>query len=58
MQGGGVFVESLAVSFDAHNVSFARILMYTNGSLSSAAAGGININNNVTTLMQLRVGDV
>ncbi len=46
MQGGGVYVRTLAVSFDAHNVSFARISMYSNSTLSYVAGGGIVVDVN------------
>jgi hypothetical protein len=46
MQGGGVYVRALAVSFDVHNVSFARISMYSNGTLSYVAGGGIYVDGN------------
>ena len=55
MQGGGVYISTLAVSLEVNNVSFARISMYSNGVLASAGAGGINIFGNVTARMQARV---
>jgi hypothetical protein len=58
MQGGGVYVGTLAVSLDVNNVSFARISMYSSGNFSSAGAGGISVNGNVTTRMQVRADDV
>jgi hypothetical protein len=47
LQGGGLYVDTLKKSLEVRNVSFARISMFSNGTLSSAAAGGINVNTNV-----------
>ena len=51
-QGGGLYVDTLKKSLEVRNVSFARISMFSNGTLSSAAAGGINVNTNVTARLK------
>jgi hypothetical protein len=52
LQGGGLYVDTLKKSLEVRNVSFARISLFSNGTLSSAAAGGINVNTNVTACLQ------
>ena len=47
-----MYVDALVQSLEVRNVSFARISMFSNGTLSSAAAGGINVNTNVIARLQ------